>query len=244
MRRKNGIIALVLLARICTSFQEQTKAGELTKEMLEFTEVFKECYIAQDEVAAVYTDTLEAIEIYVEEPGEEARMETIEILTDASETIQQTEIPACQFSEEIESFLETRGISIAEFEALSAMGEADKQRYLDDLEHYLVYLTEFGNFEDNLPGGLLIEMEYSPRMQRELNEYMFYATNEILVSFEEEEVDYLKEEVIDQLKVYNPEDVKWQDSKEEAFQQQEECWTRIKAIEEELETEAGVFLTE
>ena len=146
MRRKNGIIALVLLARICTSFQEQTKAGELTKEMLEFTEVFKECYIAQDEVAAVYTDTLEAIEIYVEEPGEEARMETIEILTDASETIQQTEIPACQFSEEIESFLETRGISIAEFEALSAMGEADKQRYLDDLEHYLVYLTEFGRF--------------------------------------------------------------------------------------------------
>ena len=72
------------------------------------------------------------------------------------------------------------------------MGEADKQRYLDDLEHYLVYLTEFGNFEDNLPGGLLIEMEYIPRMQRELNEYMFYATNEILVSFEEEEVDYFR----------------------------------------------------
>lgn len=244
MRRKNGIIALVLLAGICTSFQEQTKASELTKEMLKFAEAFKQCYIAQDEMAAVYTEILEAIEIYVEEPGEEARLETIEILTDASETIQQTEIPDCQFSEEIESFLETRGISIAEFETLSAMGEADKQRYLDELEHYLVYLTEFEKLEDNLPGGLLIEVKYIPQMQRELNEYMFYATNEILVSFEEEEVDYLKEEVIDQLKAYNPEGVKWQDSKEEAFQKQEECWTRIKAIEEELETEAGVFLTE
>lgn len=242
MGRKISVLVLLLMTGICTGCQEQTKNRELSDDMTAFTEIFKECYLIQDEAAAVYTDALEAIETYAADPGEEARLETMEVLTDASETILQTDIPACQFSEEIENFLEKRGISIAEFEALSAIGEADKQRYLQNLDHYLLYFTELSSSGDNPPEGLLIEIQYIPQLQRELNEYMFYATNEILASFGEEELDYIREEVIDQLKVYNPEDAKWQDSKEDAFQKQEECWTRIEAIEEKLETEAGVFL--
>lgn len=242
---KTSILAagLILVLGIGTECRADTKGRELAKGTEEFTEILKECYLAQDVMAAAYTESLEALDEYASDPGEEKRLQTATLLTEAYETVDQTELSFFEFPEEAEAFMEKQGLSVSEFEALSSVGQTDRHRYLEDLDWDLYFLECFAGAEE-IPEEFQIEYEYKLQIQRELNLYMYYATNEILAALGEDELAYVKEEMFGQLTAFYPDDAKWQENPEDALQKQEECWTRIEAIQAKLEAETGRLRTE
>ena len=214
--------------------------------MKAFAEAFKAMYIPQDDMASGYTEALGAIEEYALFPTDSGREQAAEILRKSYNAIEETELAeyGSVISEEAEAFMEERGMSAAEFSALCALGETDRQRYLDDLERFEWYLEETDLKDETTADAFQLEAEYMSQVQSELNRYMYYATNEFLAALEENELEYMTDQVFSGLDAYAPDDVRWQQDAEDAYQKQEECWSRISRIQEKMEEETGKLLSE
>ncbi len=226
--------------------QDRADRPAVSEEMKAFAEAFKAMYIPQDDMASGYTKALGAVEEYALFPTDSGREQAAEILRKSYNAIEETELAeyGSVISEEAEAFMEERGMSAAEFSALCALGETDRQRYLDDLERFEWYLEETDLKDETTADAFQLEAEYMSQVQSELNRYMYYATNEFLAALEENELEYMTDQVFSGLDAYAPDDVRWQQDAEDAYQKQEECWSRISRIQEKMEEETGKLLSE
>ena len=84
-----------------------------------------------------------------------------------------------------------------------------------------------------------MQIQYLYQIQEVKNQYMYYATNEFFAPCEENEIAYFQENVLANLEAFAPQGVSWQEGEQDALQRQEECWTKIQSLLNEMTEKTG-----
>lgn len=227
------IVTIVfMMSLLCGCDGESTieKNGEqsdrLTEEFYAMAAEFQNIILPCDQMADVYRQTLKELHDYMEDRSEESRKETLNVVQKAKETIKNQEIPEYMMSQEVQAFLKERGIPETEFLAIAEKRTTDQQDYLKHMEIYEQNLSEFIVTVGVIPMSLKVTVDYQDKMHQCEQMWMSYATNEVFLCLEKEELDYMKEIVFSKWKFYFPEEMEWQEQASYALQKQEEYWNR------------------
>ncbi len=244
-----GILVCILciMASGCQSKDIQTEKNEVKEGIEAMAEDFADFYLPQDHMADQYMTALEEWKTYVQNPTEGEREKIFQVLEETKDAIEKTECPKYKISDESRKFMVERGISDAEFAALASMGESDQVEYLGQLERYQNLAEGYKEIAPDQRAmwePLQMEAEYLYEIQKEKNLYMYYATNEFFAACKKEELEYLKKEIFENALAFWPDMAVWQETAQDALQKQEECWTRLDNLMEEMTRKTGLIMND
>ncbi|MCD8133553.1 MAG: hypothetical protein LUE19_06840 [Clostridiales bacterium] len=184
--------------------------GTVNDDCQEIVQEYAGLFLEMDEDGYLYSSALEAVGDYLS--GDTSQTEALETLDAVMEEMEdrRDSVGTYTVSSEMSALLEDYGIMPEEFESFGNTRDSDLYNYLLSLETVygcLLYAEEFSFQYENL--SYYYELDTGIH-ESERGYYYYGCLNYWFAEWEEEQVDLVREQVINQLKDYLPETYIWE----------------------------------
>lgn len=171
--------------------------------------------LLQDQDSARYDHVLKAIASYLEAPSPEQK-EAAQMIIEEAVRQMDADSEACgtyEVSEELSRMLQDQGISREEYEMNAGSRYTELQGFLQDtvfLEEYLEYADLGEVFMEDLERAY----DFMSEEQKIMQSYHYTGINYWFAGWGEQEVECVKEQVLDKLVSFRAEDGSWESSQD------------------------------
>ena len=224
-------LLLGLSVSLLTACSNSTALQQDSTGIDDFMEIYCSVYEPQDTMTSTYMQALsDVLDCLAENPP--ATAEAAELLTTAYKTIEGVTYDEFKLSDDIQSYMRTSLLSIEELTALAGTISVDQETYLDEL-NFLIYALDSAVPTGRLDlDDIIYEVNFQYQLYTLYVKYNYYAANEFFSVLDDNDLKYVQTYLQEHFTTCSLDDVKWQDSADEAFQMQEHVWKEIEAFVE------------
>lgn len=209
MRIRSRMTGMICVCMLLLSFLPACQGG-VDDDCNEIVQEYAGLFLQMDEDGYLYSTALEAVGDYLD--GDISQTEAMETLDDIMDEIEnrRDSVETYTVSSGMSTLLEDYGIMPEEFESFGNMRDSDLYHYIVSLETIyscLLYAEEFSFEYENL--SYYYELDTGIH-ESERGYYYYGCLNYWFAEWEEDQVELVREQVIDQLKDYLPESYTWE----------------------------------
>jgi hypothetical protein len=201
--RKKLVFLIVALLALCSV----ACVGEQKNETLDLAlEALKEPLRLMDQRYLLYTEALEAVQIYVEDPNEATLTTAKQTCSDATTKLTNLPLPELHLEEQLEADMIDIGIRIEDYKVPIEYEEYYRQECNQNLSILILYLDQAPEMNDSLEQLVKLQAEVKA-VSRKVD---YLCINELFCQFSEKEINDFKDTFLPSLSALSVDGLPWE----------------------------------
>lgn len=223
-----------------TENNESDDVPAISEDKKRIVDNYAEIMMLQDQDSASYDRMMDAVSEYIEEPTPEKKQQTIELLDEMMGDMAALadSYERCQLDDDFAKLLEENGIMSAEYE-MNADGRYQiLGEYVYDM-YVLKYAMEEADYDEDAMAELIKTYDRFLEVQKNWRAYYYTSVNYWFAGWDEEDVDYIKQNVLDKFQSLNAETPTWETDRDAVELRMETYFSVIEDILNDIAEEIG-----